>query len=114
MHELPVMQKILSIVLKSAKENNVKKILSIELQIGALSDFEPKWMQKYFNQISKSTAAEKAKLKVKKEIPQMYCSSCNKYFEFNPDHKALKCIDCNDELEFIGSSDYFVKNIEVV
>ena len=114
MHELPAIQKILAIVLKSAEENDVKKVLSIELHIGALSDFEPVWMQKYFNQISKETIAENAKLNIDKEIPQMFCRSCGNYYKFDNKKNYLKCKKCSGQLEFIGSSDYIVKNIEVL
>ena len=40
MHELPVMQSILDIVIKHAKMNNVNKVLKIYLKVGVLSDLE--------------------------------------------------------------------------
>ena len=54
MHELPVMNSILDIVIKHAKMNNVKKIIKIYLKVGVLSDLEEKWMQQYFDHVDPS------------------------------------------------------------
>ena len=49
MHELPVTKSILGIVLRHAESNNVQRVVSIELSIGALSDLEDEWLQRYFD-----------------------------------------------------------------
>jgi len=38
MHELPITESILKIVLKHAETNNVRQVVTIHLQIGKLSD----------------------------------------------------------------------------
>ena len=45
MHELPVINSILSVVLKHAAANQVKKVVAIHLQVGEMSDLEDAWMQ---------------------------------------------------------------------
>ncbi|SCY88738.1 hydrogenase/urease maturation nickel metallochaperone HypA, partial [Desulfoluna spongiiphila] len=44
MHELPVMNGILRVVMKHAALNRVTKVAAIQLQVGKLSDLEEKWM----------------------------------------------------------------------
>ena len=45
MHELPITEDILKIVLKHAQRNNVQRVVSINLQIGKLSGLEDEWIQ---------------------------------------------------------------------
>ncbi len=44
MHELSVTKSIYQIVLKHAKRGNVKKVISVNLEIGALSDLQDEWV----------------------------------------------------------------------
>ena len=60
MHELPVTESILNIVLTHAKRNRARKVISIHLKIGELSDLENEWVQRYFDYLSKDTIAEGA------------------------------------------------------
>ena len=48
MHELPVTEKILDIIVAHAERNNVQKVVTINLNIGELSDLEDEWIQNYF------------------------------------------------------------------
>ncbi len=66
MHEMSVIVQIMKVCLKHAESNNVKRIISIELKVGEMSDLEPKWMQKYFDHVGKGTLAEGAKLIIEK------------------------------------------------
>ena len=63
MHELPITESILKIVLKHAETNSVRKVMSINLQIGKLSDLEDEWIQRYFDYLSKGTVARRGKTK---------------------------------------------------
>ena len=53
MHELYVTKSIHRIALKHALQNNVTKVLSVNLEIGALSDMQNEWLQKYFDRLSR-------------------------------------------------------------
>lgn len=115
MHELPIMEKILAVVLETASKNKVKKVISITLEIGALSDFQEIWMIKYFNSLTAGTVAEGSKIKIEKQKGMFICTVCGK--SFYDDFIAAKeksCEHCRGKLNFRGTSDYIIKDIEVM
>jgi len=116
MHELPVTKSILDIVIKHAEANNVKKIISINLMIGDLSQLENEWIQRYFDYLSKDTIAEDAKLKIKRVPVVMQCSQCSHTFEVNiREIKEIQCPRCGRTKNFsiISGREYYIKDIEV-
>ena len=72
MHELPITESILRVVLKHAETNKVRRVVTIHLQIGKLSDLEDEWIQRYFDYLSKGTLAEGAKLKIERMNPLIF------------------------------------------
>jgi hydrogenase nickel incorporation protein HypA/HybF len=115
MHELPVTESILKIVLKHAQMNNVQKVVAIHLQIGKLSDLEDEWIQRYFDYLSKGTVAEGAKLKIERMPIVMQCNACSKSFEADAAKlNDLVCPSCGGkESTFLSGREYFIKNMEV-
>ena len=116
MHELPVTESILDIVLKHAENNNVNKIVTIYLNVGELSDLEDEWMQKYFEYLSKGTLAEEAKLKIERVPITMQCNSCSHTFTVEKNELGkIQCPKCKEEKCTLKSGkEYYIKNMEVV
>jgi len=116
MHELPVTESILNIVLKHAEKNNVKKIMTIHLGVGELSDLEDEWMQKYFNYLSKETPAENAKLNIERIPITMQCNECSHEFTVKKEGLGkIQCPECKGEkCTLISGREYFIKNMEVI
>ena len=116
MHELPVTESILDIVLKHAKKNNVKKIMTIHLGVGELSDLEDEWMQKYFEYLSKDTLAQGARLRIERIPITMQCNEC--MHEFNVEKEGLGKIDCpqcgEEKCTLKSGREYYIKNMEVI
>ena len=46
MHELPVTKSICDIVVRHAAVNGIAKVISVRLEIGALSDLQHEWVQR--------------------------------------------------------------------
>jgi len=116
MHELPITQSILDIVVKHAHTNNVKRVLSITLRIGELSDLDDEWIQKYFDYLSKDTVAEMAKLKIERAPVVMKCNGCSHSFEAKiRENKEIACPECGSTKNFtlISGREYYVKDMEV-
>lgn len=115
MHELPVTESILKIVLKHAQMNNVQHVVAIHLQVGKLSDLEDEWIQRYFDYLSKGTLAEGAKLKIERMPIVMQCNACSKSFEADAAKlNDLVCPNCGGkESTFLSGREYFIKNMEV-
>ena len=116
MHELQVTQRILDIVLRHAKANDVNKVISIQLKIGELSDLEDEWVQKYFDYLSKDTIAKNAKLKIERTSVVMKCDECGHSFEVNiKEVKDIQCPECaHKKSTLMSGREYYIKDMEVI
>jgi hydrogenase nickel incorporation protein HypA/HybF len=115
MHELPITEEILKIVLKHAQINNVRQVMAIHLQIGKLSDLEDEWIQRYFDYLSKGTVAEGAKLKIQRMPIMMQCSACSTSYEAEAAKIGdLACPQCGQkESSLLSGRGYYIKDMEV-
>jgi hydrogenase nickel incorporation protein HypA/HybF len=116
MHELPVINSILSIVLKHAAANQVQKVVAVHLQVGVLSDLEDEWMQQYFDHLSKGGLAEGAKLVIERIPARMRCTDCGFTYEIDVRQgKKAACTECGGEKgTLVSGREYFIKNMEVI
>ena len=116
MHELPVVQAILDIVLKHARLHNVSKVHGIALAVGGLSDLEDDWLQRYFDYVSKNTLAEGARLAIERTPVVLRCGSCDRELPVKPvEMKDFVCPGCgNKEFTLIAGREYFIKSMEAV
>jgi hydrogenase nickel incorporation protein HypA/HybF len=117
MHELPVIESILNIVLKHAAINQARQIMSITLQVGAMSDLEDEWMQRYFDQLSRGTTAESAVLKISRIPVVVSCQSCAHEFEVSLHNRdEIACPECGSDKGFtlLSGREYYIKEMEVI
>jgi hydrogenase nickel incorporation protein HypA/HybF len=114
MHELIVTKSIQQIVLKHAKKRNVKKVLTVNLEIGALSDLQDEWIQRYFDRLSRGTVSEGAKLKINRMPASFQCNQCHHLFEiYSLLEDDLTCQKCHSrELSLVSGKEYHVKSME--
>ncbi len=115
MHELPITESILKIVLKHAEMNNVRKVVTIHLQVGKLSDLEDDWIQRYFDYLSKGTLAEGAKLKIERTPVVMQCNACSTPYEVEKESIGdLVCPACGEKgSTLLSGREYTIKEMEV-
>ncbi len=115
MHELPITESILKIVLKHAEMNSVRKVMVIHLQIGKLSDLEDEWLQHYFDYLSKGTLAEGAKLKIERTPIMMKCNACSASYEVERARIGeLVCPACGEKGgTLLSGREYTIKEMEV-
>ena len=115
MHELYVTKSIHQIVLKHAIKSNVNRVLSVNLEIGALSDLQSEWIQRYFDRLSLGTVLEGAILNIDRVPAVFYCDDCQVSFEICSLLKEeLTCQRCHSkEINLVSGKQYHVKNMEV-
>ena len=115
MHELPITESILNIVLKHAAKNNVRQVVAIHLRIGKLSDLEDEWIQHYFDYLSKGTMAQGAKLIIERTPIILQCNSCNTPYEADTATIGdAVCPACGQtESTLISGREYYIKDMEV-
>lgn len=114
MHELPVTQSILDIVLKHARMNRVHRVHAINLAIGEMSDLEDEWIQKYFDFISRGTLAQGARLVIER-IPVVFrCNACGRESEVETGRmKDFGCSGCGcKELALVSGREYYIRDME--
>jgi len=116
MHELPVINSILDVVLKHAHRHHVKKVIAVHLKVGELSDLEDKWMQHYFDYLSKGGVAEGARLVIERTPVVMRCEDCNMKYVVNiREDKELSCPKCGStNHSMISGREYFIQNLEAI
>ncbi len=114
MHELPVTESILNIVLKHARKSGLRKVVAIHLRIGRLSDLEDEWIQRYFDYLSRGTEASEAKLMIERAPIVLRCTSCSKSYETERDGlKDPVCPACGEKgAALVSGREYTVKDME--
>jgi hydrogenase nickel incorporation protein HypA/HybF len=115
MHELPVTKSIFQIVLKHAEMGDVERVISVNLEIGALSDLQTEWVQQYFDRLSRGTIVEGAKLRINRVPAVFRCNRCQESFEINSLlEEDLSCERCHSrEVTLVSGREYHVRNMEV-
>jgi hydrogenase nickel incorporation protein HypA/HybF len=102
--------------MKHALKSKVNRVLSINLEIGALSDLESEWIQRYFDQLSRGTVVEGAKLKINRVPAQFNCNQCQQSFEiYSLLAEDLSCKEClSKEISLVSGREYHVINMEAL
>lgn len=116
MHELPVINSILKVVLKHAVANNVNKVVAVHLQVGELSDLEDKWMQEYFDHLSKGGIADGARLVIERTPVKMKCKDCGHTYIVNiKQEEKIVCTECGSiNSTLVSGREYIIKNLEAI
>ena len=76
MHEFSISSEIVRNVLDTAKANDGKKVLSIQLEIGELALLNVEQVTFWIHELFKGSVAEGAKVKVKTIRAGIQCESC--------------------------------------
>jgi hydrogenase nickel incorporation protein HypA/HybF len=112
-HELPVTQGILDVVVKAAKDNGGGRIATIDLVIGELASIVDDSVQFYFDLLSKDTLAEGARLRFRRQPASAVCLDCQHTFAARSPLTPA-CPSCGSaRLRVTGGREFFVESIEV-
>ena len=112
MHEMSLAQNILDIVLKTASQNNAKKVLKITIRAGQLRGIVPEQLKFCFGFVAKDSIAEEAELLVNTLPIKGRCKNCRA--EFFVKEFRFACSECqNEDIEVLQGMELLVENIEV-
>lgn len=116
MHELPVTKSICDIVVRHAVANGAAEVVSVQLEIGALSDLQNEWVQRYFDYVSRGTVAEGAQLEIWKVPAVFSCRRCGRRFAVNSlADEGIACEFCGiEDVQLVSGREYRVKSIGVI
>lgn len=116
MHEMPVVESIVDIVLRHAQANQAQRVVSVSLMVGDMSDLEEEWLQRYFEFFSCDTLAEGAQLKVTRTPVVLACSECGHQITVSKEEISnADCPSCHSQRFNLQSGhEYYIKEMEVV
>ncbi len=116
MHELPVTERILDVVLSHVKRNNVQKVVRINLRVGELSDLEDEWIQHYFSYLARETEAAEAMLIIERVPVVISCGACSHQFQVDiKEMKEIECPECGEKKgSIVSGKEYYIKDMEVI
>jgi hydrogenase nickel incorporation protein HypA/HybF len=113
MHELPVTENLLKVVLEAAEKANAKRVTRINLVVGDLSSIVDDSVQFYFDFLSKDTLAEGAALAFTRLPAEVRCLDCGATSKFAGEFVPT-CSRCGGRrLEVSGGREFLVDSIEV-
>ena len=112
MHELPVTEQLLAIVLEHGRRAKAQRIVNVNLVIGDLTSFVGESIQLYFDLLSKGTEAEKASLSISRIPARARCRQCKN--EFEPEGMNWFCPRCGGIMEeVISGREFYVESIDI-
>jgi hydrogenase nickel incorporation protein HypA/HybF len=110
-HELSIAQNVLDIVLEEGRKHEIKQVLVIKLQIGALAAVVPDALTFCFEMLSQNTMAAGASLVVEILPVVARCKRCDEHFEVI-DHD-FSCPQCRQAtVEMVSGRELTVASIE--
>ena len=105
MHELPVTQALLDLVVERAAAAQAARVTDIYIEIGQLASYVDESVQFYWDIISGGTAAEGANLHFQRIPLSIQCTACGRSFQ--PDGRTFDCPDCGSERVRVTSGEEF-------
>ena len=110
MHEIGVLFEVIKSVESFAKENDVKAIQTLVLQIGELSSMIPKYMQTLYPATIEGTILEGSQLEIEILPANGLCRECNKVFPVVENKGA--CPLCKGRnWEMLSGKEFYIKEI---
>lgn len=112
MHELPITQSMLDIVVNKARESGREKVTRINTVIGILSGVEKSCVEFYFDCLKAEYSLTDAVLDIIVIPAQLKCRNCGR--EFAAEDLPWSCPGCDSySVAIIKGNECYVESIEV-
>ena len=112
MHELGVVMEVVKTVLNFARDNDIKEIDTLVLQIGELSAMIPKYIQAVYPAAADGTILEKTKLRIEIIPGNGMCKDCRTVYNLIQNNGS--CPKCaSKQMELLSGKEFVVKEILV-
>lgn len=111
MHEMAVVQSVLDITLRAAKENEAQRVTKIRIKMGEFSDVVPQILREYFAIAAQGTLAEGAQLELTRTPLVIRCRSCG--WEGQVERQSLTCRECGSRnFAMVTGREFYVESLE--
>ena len=112
MREHDAIQSILTKALRKARESNTKRIKSLQLAIGEISELDPELIQKHWEEIRKATLAEQAQLHFRFIHAEVQCIAC--FVKYHPINGEIHCPQCGSYgAKILSGEEFYLEEIEL-
>ena len=112
MHEMSLMEGVLSIVLDAQREHGFSRVITLTLEVGAVSGVEPEALEFCFEAVMAGSPAAGAKLDLLLVPAKGWCASCEE--EVQVESRADLCPKCSGIVGALSQgSDLKIKDLEV-
>lgn len=112
MHEVSLMQNMLTIVEEAASRENAGRVDSIHLRIGEMAGINIDSLRFAFDVLSKESVAAGAELDIEAVKLEMHCRRCGK--SHNPGEFSFKCPDCGGtDLDIVSGREMEIDYISI-
>ncbi|MFN3814007.1 MAG: hydrogenase maturation nickel metallochaperone HypA [Aquificaceae bacterium] len=112
MHEFSVVQSLITLTERYAKENDAKRITKIVVVVGVLSGIEPHLLELAFEAFKEGTIAEKAELAIEVEKLKLQCEDC--LVESEKEELNITCPVCGSlNTRIKGGQELLLKSLEM-
>lgn len=112
MHELSLVDSIVSDISGLAQKESFRKVNRLRLEIGSLSGVVPESIEFCFSELSRGSPLDGAELILKKVSLKVRCESCAT--ESEPEIYDIQCHQCNSrDVTIIAGKDFKIIDLEV-
>jgi hydrogenase nickel incorporation protein HypA/HybF len=112
MHELGVTESIASICIRHGQSNGAKRILKVNVKLGALTGIVDHYVGFYWDMVTKDTIAQGSELSFLKIPAVALCPHCEE--EFDIIEYDLTCPKCGKmSSELVSGREFMVESIEI-
>ena len=113
MHEYSIVQSLLDLCEKNAKEQEREKVVVVTVKIGILSGVEPQLLQIAFDTFKQGTIAEDALFNIDVSNPILHCNACG-YSGVIP-RTMFECPSCETvDIRLEGGDELLLMRLELV
>lgn len=112
MRELNATQSILAKALSKARESGAKRIKSLQLAFGEISELDQSSIQKHWEELSRGTPAERAQLHFRFIKAEVQCMAC--FMKYHPANGQIHCPYCGSYgAKILAGEEFFLESIEL-
>ena len=92
MRERNIIQALIDKAYRQARVTHSKRVITIHIALGEISELDPASLQTHWNELSKDTPAEHAQLHFRLILAEVQCMAC--FQKYHPLDKKITCPYC--------------------
>lgn len=109
--ELTAARSILAKALVKVRESNAKRVRALHLVLGEISELDPQSIQKHWDEVSRGTPLERARLHFRFIEAEVQCMAC--FAKYHPLNGEIHCPHCGSYgAKVLSGEEFYLESIE--